>query len=165
VKLITTAVFLLACLLSRASAQTAAPPAKPEGSAGQQVAELQRQWVAAIKDQDDKRISQLQDDGFFLAVGVQGRPLQIVPRGRWLENLKFYKIHSHNIDDMKVSVYGDTAVVLMLYTQQATVGRTPTDRSAQFLITDIWVKRKGGWRVAERHSSRPEQPPAPRPTP
>ena len=58
-----------------------------------------------------------------------------------------------------------TAVVLMLYTQQATVGRTPTDRSAQFLITDIWVKRKGAWRVAERHSSRPEQPPTPRPTP
>lgn len=165
VKLISTAVLLLAFLLSHASAQTAVPPAKPEGGAGQQIAELQKQWVAAIKDQDDKRVSQLQADGFFLAVGVQGQPLQIVPRGRWLENLRFYRIHSHSIDDMKVSVYGDTAVVLMLYTQKATVGRTPTDRSAQFLITDVWVRREGAWRVAERHSSRPEQPPAPRPTP
>ena len=165
VKLISTAVLLLAFLLSHASAQTAVPPAKPEGGAEQQIAELQKQWVAAIKDQDDKRISQLQADGFFLAVGVQGRPLQIVPRGRWLENLRSYRIHSHSIDDMKVSVYGDAAVVLMLYTQEATVGRTPTDRSAQFLITDVWVRRKGAWRVAERHSSRPEQPPPPRPTP
>jgi ketosteroid isomerase-like protein len=163
VKMICATLLLLALTPFRASAQT--PAAKSKSGPEQQVTELQKQWVAAIKDQDDKRISQLQADGFFLAVGVQGQPLRIVPRERWLESLKFYKIHSHNIDDMNVSVYGDTAVVLMLYTQQATVGRTPTDRSAQFLITDIWVKRKGGWRVVERHSSRPEQPPAPGPTP
>lgn len=96
---------------------------------------------------------------------MQGGPLRVVPRERWLENLKFYKVHSYSIDDIKVSVYGDVAVVLMLYTQKATVGRTPTDRSAQFVLTDIWVKQKNGWRVAQRHSSRPEQPPAPQSKP
>ena len=110
-------------------------------------------------------MSQFLADSYFLAAAFEGRPLQVVPRERWLENLKFYKIHSHSIDDIKVHVYGDTAVALMLFTQKATVGRAQVDRSAQFLITDIWVKQKVGWRVAERHSSRPEQPPPPRPTP
>jgi hypothetical protein len=38
--------------------------------------------------------------------------LQVVPRERWLENLKFCKIHSHSIDDIKVSMYGDAGHVI-----------------------------------------------------
>jgi ketosteroid isomerase-like protein len=100
-------------------------------------------------------------DGYFLAIGVQGQPLQVVPRQAWLENLKVYVTHSFHVDDMQVHVYGDTAVVLMLATQHATV--RGQERSAQFLITDIWVKEAAGWRVAERHSSRPEPPAVVRP--
>ncbi len=138
--------------------------AKQAGAAEQQIIELEKRWNNAIQSQDLTQMGQFLADSYFLAVGIQGQPLQIVPRERWLENLQFYKIHSHTIDDIKVHVYGDTAVALMLFTQKATVGRTPTDRSAQFLLTDIWVKQKDGWRVAERHSSRPEPPPH-RPTP
>ena len=154
---------LMAVASSPAMAQTS--PAKASGAAEQEITELEKKWNAAIQSQDVAQTGQFLADSYFLAVAVQGRPLQVVPRERWLENLKFYKIHSHSIDDIKVNVYGDTAVVLMLFTQKATVGRPPTDRSAQFLITDIWVKQKDGWRVAERHSSRPEQPSPPRPTP
>lgn len=96
--------------------------------------------------------------GYFLAVGVQGRPLQVVPRENWLRNLELYDIQSFSIDDMKVNVYGETAVATMLITQKAVVGRERRDRSAQFFITDVWVRHADGWRVAERHSSRPEQP-------
>lgn len=160
--------FIFAILIFTAASFPAAAqtgPAKDAVSAEQEIEELERKWNAAIQSQDVARTGQFLADSYFLAVAVQGRPLQIVPRERWLENLKYYKIHSHSIDDMKVHVYGDTAVVVMLFTQKATVGRTPTDRSAQFLITDIWVRLRGGWRVAERHSSRPEQPPTSQPTP
>ena len=138
-------------------------PVKEAGAAEQEIVGLEKKWNAAIQSQDVAAMSQFLADSYFLAVAIQDRPLEVVPRERWLENLKFYKIHSHSIDDIKVHVYGDTAVVLMLFTQKATVGRAQVDRSAQFLITDIWVRRKEGWRVAERHSSRPEQPPPPRP--
>lgn len=127
--------------------------------------ELEKKWNNAIQSQDVAQMEQFVADSYFLGVGVQGQPLQVVPRERWLENLKFYKIHSYNIDDIKVHVYGNTAVMLMLYTQKATVGRTPRDLSAQFVVTDIRVKRKDGWPVAERHSSRPEQPRPPQPKP
>lgn len=160
-KMICSALFLLAFMLLTASAQTSAHKAKPKPNAEQQIIKLQKQWVAAIKNRDDKRISQLQADSFFLAIGVQGMPIRIVPRETWLENLKSYVTESYSIDDMRVSVYGGTAVVLMLFTQKATV--RGQDRSAQFVITDVWVKQRAGWRVAQRHSSRPESQAAVRP--
>lgn len=156
---------LMLAVAASFSAIAQGSPAKAMGAAEQEIVELEKRWNNAIQSQDLPQMGQFLADGYFLAVGLQGQPLQVVPRQRWLENLKFYKIHSHSIDDIKVNLYGDTAVVLMLFTQKATVGRAAVDRSAQFLITDIWVKQKGGWRVAERHSSRPEQPPPPRPTP
>lgn len=158
-KCIVAILILTAAASFPAVAQTS--PAKAAGTVEQEIMELEKQWNAAIQSQDVARTGQFLADSYFLAVAVEGRPLQTVPRERWLENLKFYKIHSHSIDDIQVHVYGDTAVALMLYTQKATVGRIPMDRSAQFLITDIWVELKDGWRVAERHSSRPEQPPVP----
>ena len=154
---------LMAAASLPATAQTS--PAKTASAAEQEIVELEKKWNNAIQSQDVAQMEQFLADSYFLAVGVEGQPLQIVPGERWLENLKFYKIHSYSIDDIKVHVYGDTAVVLMLYTQKATVGRTPRDLSAQFVLTDVWVKRKDGWRVAERHSSRPEQPREPQPKP
>ena len=100
-------------------------------------------------------------DSYFLGVAREGRPLDIVPRKDWLNNLKNYKVESFNIDEIKVNVYGKTAVVLMLFTQKALVGRGRRD--GQLLITDIWVKQKKGWRVAERHSTLIERPAAVQP--
>lgn len=137
-----------------------ATPAKAIGAVEREIVELEKKWNDAIQRQDLAQMELFLADSYFLAGGMQGRPLRVVPRERWLENLKSYKVHSYSIDDIKVSVYGDMAVVLMLYTQKATVGHPPTDRSAQFVLTDVWVKQKSGWRVAQRHSSRPEQPTA-----
>lgn len=125
------------------------------------IVELEKQWAATIQRQDATQMNQFLGDGYFLAIAVQGQPLQIVPRTAWLEALKVYVTESFEVDDIRVQVYGDTAVVFMLFTQKATVGGR--DRSAQFVITDIWVKRENVWRVAERHSSRPEPSAAARP--
>lgn len=152
--------FTLATLMLIAStslfsvAQTGSP--KEVNGAAQEIIQLEKKWNDTIQRRDRAKMKDFLSDGYFLAIAIDGRPLQIVPRTNWLENLQFYKIQSYSIDDIKVHVYGDTAVVMMLYTQKATVGRNSMDRSAQFLITDIWVKQKEGWRVAERHSSRPE---------
>ncbi len=144
-------------LLSQPASQKPATPPTEE----QQIIEMERQWAAAIQKQDVAAMSNFLSGRYFLAIGVQGEALKIVPREAWLGTLKFYVTTSFKIDDIHVHVYGDTAVALMLYSQKATV--KGQDRSAQFLITDVWIKEAGGWRVAERHSSRPEQPVAARP--
>ena len=117
---------------------------------------LEKRWSEGILARDVPLMEQFLDDGYFLAIGVKGRPLTIVSRKNWLASLPNYKVESYNVDDSRVGIYGKTAVVLMMYSQKAKVGPNADDRSAQFVITDIWVKTKKGWRVAERHSSRPE---------
>ena len=123
-------------------------------SAPEEIIELEKSFAELIIIQDTNKIKKLQSETYFLAVGIQGKPLQVIPRNRWLKNLKNYVVESYSIDDIKVNVYGNSAVVLMLYTQKAT--SFGQDRSAQFILTDIWVKEDNGWVIAERHSSRPE---------
>ena len=157
--------FMTTLSLAAAGCVLLAQPAsqKPAAtqSTEQQIIEMERHWAAAIQRQDVASMGGFLSDDYFLAIGVQGQDLKIVPRAAWLDNLKFYVTTSFKIDDVHVHVYGDTAVVLMLYSQKATI--RGQDRSAQFLITDIWIKKASGWRVTERHSSRPEQPVAARP--
>lgn len=126
-----------------------------------EIIKMETSFAEAIKAQDTTQAGQFQSESFFLAIGVQEMPIQIVPKSQWLASLKHYVTESYKIDDIKVNIYGNTAVALMLYTQKATV--RGEDRSAQFLITDIWIKGDLGWKISARHSSRPEQRAATRP--
>jgi len=148
---------LASFLLVVGSRSAAAAPA----ATGEQILALEKQWAAAIQRQDVAAMPQFLSDGYFLGIGVAGVGFRIVPRSAWLETLKVYETKAFHVDDAQVHVYGDTAVALMLVTQEATV--SGQDRSGQFVITDVWVKEPAGWRVAERHSSRPEPKPAVRP--
>ena len=123
-------------------------------TAQEEIIHLENSFATAIKNQDVEQTKILQADTYFLAIGVQGMPLQIIPREKWLLGLKDYVTESFSIDDIKVNVYGNTAVALLMYSQKATV--RGQDRSAQFILTDIWIKEDNDWVITERHSSRPE---------
>ena len=123
-------------------------------TAQEEIIDLENSFATAIMNQDVEQIKKLQADTYFLAIGVQGMPLQIILREKWLLGLKDYVTESFSIDDIKVNVYGNTAVALLMYSQKATV--RGQDRSAQFILTDIWIKEDSDWVIAERHSSRPE---------
>ncbi len=126
-----------------------------------QISALERQWAAAFQAKDIFALQNLMADGYALIIGVQGMPLQVVPRNAWLEDLHDYEISNVSIDHIHVRAYGDVAVAVMLWRQEARLGGQ--DRSAQFMLTDIWVRQNGEWRMVERHSSRPEHPGAARP--
>ena len=57
-------------------------------------------------------------------------------------NLKF---ESSKVDDMKVRVYGDTAVVTYTTTDKATY--KGQDISGQYRWTDVFVKQGGKWQI------------------
>src|SRR5260221_11375585 len=86
-----------------------------------EIIKMEKTFADAVKSQDTTRAGQLQSASFFLAIGIQEMPIQIVTKSQWLANLKDYVTESYNIDDIKVNIYGNTAVAMILYTQKATV--------------------------------------------
>jgi ketosteroid isomerase-like protein len=127
-----------------------------------QISALERQWTVAFQKKDYAALQELMADGYSLVIAVKDMPLQVVPRNAWLESLEDYDISDAHIDHITVRVYGEVAVVVMLWHQFAILAGQ--DRSAQFMLTDIWIKQGGEWKIVERHSSRPEHPGAARPT-
>ena len=127
----------------------------------EEITDLEKSFASAIKSQDTVQTKKFLSDTYFLAIAVQGMPLQIVSRVHWLSGLKDYVTESFSIDDIKVNSYGSIAVAMLMYSQKAIV--RGQDRSAQFMLTDIWIKGDKGWMIAERHSSRPEIPVTTRP--
>lgn len=119
----------------------------------EQIIDLEKSFAAAIKTQDTLLTKMFMAETYFLGIAVQGMPIQIVPKQGWLTLLKDYVTESYTIDDIKVNVYGNTAIAMLMFTQKATV--RGQDRSGQFLLTDIWYMGVNGWLIAERHSSRP----------
>ena len=75
----------------------------------------------------------------------------LTPRGRWLEMLPDYVVHSWSVLEQRVDVEGDVASVLQLVDMRATV--LGKDRSGRFVITDTWLRGPDGWRIWRRHST------------
>jgi ketosteroid isomerase-like protein len=107
----------------------------PEGNREQEIIDLEQRWNRAIQRQDAAKMANFLAPDYFLAIGTQGLPLQIMPKETWLAVLPAYVTEILTFDDLRVHVYGETAVVLMLPTQKATV--RGQDRSGQFVITDV----------------------------
>jgi Domain of unknown function (DUF4440) len=61
-----------------------------------------------------------------------------------------YHVHSYEFRDFEVRTYYDAAVILANLELRATV--RGEDRSGSFALTDVWVRREGGWQVVARSS-------------
>ena len=93
---------------------------------------------------------------FTFTVAVAGKPLSTISRDAYLHRATGYAVKESRFDENLVRAYGNVAVVTSRYTQKASLhGR---DRSAEFLLTDTWVRLDGQWLAAARVSSRPEHP-------
>ncbi len=55
------------------------------------------------------------------------------------------------LDDLKVRLYGDTAIVFGLETEKSKIHGK--DMSGQYRFTDVFVKREGRWQAVASHAS------------
>ncbi len=80
-----------------------------------------------------------------------GRPgAEVRSRQEWLDvTRERYRIVSFAFDWMRVEAYGDAAVVRSRYHQRASMDGQ--DRSSPYLMTDVWIRRGGSWRLVTRH--------------
>ena len=113
------------------------------------LARAMRRFDEAVQGRDPVAAEAVLDHDFALVL-VHPAPA-VMPRARWLEVLKHYVVHSYAIEHQYVDVDHDVAAVLSRVSMEATV--LGEDRSGQFVISDLWLRRPGGWRVWRRHSS------------
>ena len=114
------------------------------------IAELQQDWMAAVRERDMDRLEKLVADGFrFTAIHLNPEPMT---RDQWMEAAREgYTIVSFAYESMEVDVHGDTAVVHSRYSQVASFHHTSLSNA--FRLTDVWSRFDGRWRVVARHSS------------
>jgi hypothetical protein len=80
-----------------------------------------------------------------------GRPgAEVRGRAEWLDVTRAsYVIESYEFEWLEIDRYGDAAVARSRYRQRGRMG--DDDRTQPFLMTDVWVRSEGSWRLVSRH--------------
>jgi ketosteroid isomerase-like protein len=152
--------------LSSAAASKAQPAPTAAEDTSAEIRRLENEWIRSMREQDLAALDRVLAPDFTYTVAVAGRPLSTIDRDAYIHRAKGYAVSASHFEENLVRAYGDVAVVSSRYFQTATLHGK--DRSAEFLLTDTWVRRDGQWKAAARVSSRPEHPshaapPAPSP--
>ena len=125
------------------------------GNLEQSIKTLTEQVTQAAVKGDVATFDKLLGDD-LISIGLTGSTLT---KADVLELFKSGKLkyEAIEISDMKVKVYGDTA--LANYTANVKGHLGTTDLSGQWRIVRVWVKRKGQWQTVSFQSTRIAQQP------
>lgn len=107
---------------------------------------LEEAWMRAVQRKDLLALDAMLAPDYVYTASGQGR----WSRQQWLETVAVYDLNHFTFLDVETRLYGDVAVVLARYRQEARVAGAV--RGGDFLITDVWVNRDGRWQVAARSS-------------
>ncbi len=117
-----------------------------EEAVKEQLAQRYVQWMEAIRQKDLATCEQILAEEYTYTASGQGR----YSRQGWLDAVFRYDLEQFDFRDIDVRHYGDLAVCIVHYQQEASFNGAA--RSGAFLITDVWVKRDGRWQVVARSS-------------
>ncbi len=123
---------------------------KKESSVEAELIALENAWAKAYVDRDVKTLDRLEADDWFCTTAdgkmiTKAQDIADVSSGT-------YQATEFKMSELKVRVYGDTAVITGRQTEVATMAGK--DASDQFRVTDVWLKRNGQWRSIATHLSR-----------
>jgi len=114
-------------------------------------------WDAAFRERDEFAAADLLDPEF---TQESVHPMRnVMSRSVWLEVLPDYVIHEWDVEDRIVDVEGDFGAILQRVRMRAMV--MGEERSGVLVLSDLWRRVGGEWRVWRRHST-PIEPTAPR---
>ncbi len=133
-------------LLALGSIPTAAQQADPlEGK----LLVLERLWNEAQVNRDAAALDALVAER-FVNTEWDG---EVSDKTRFLADIRdpLFKPSSVTIQDLKVSFYGDTAVIIGNYHTKGTYQGRPYDHFGRF--TDTWVLQAGRWQCVASHTS------------
>ena len=139
------------CLISLLSVGSAAwsQDKKADGGTEKAVAALEQQWLQSQKTNNPDLVAPLLADK-FMNTGSDGK---VTGKAETLATAKATKYDSADYDDVKVTVFGDTAIAMGGFEAKGTdASGKPLDVHERW--TDPWVKMpKGQWQCVASHQS------------
>jgi ketosteroid isomerase-like protein len=110
---------------------------------------LERLWNEAQVNRDSAALNALVSDR-FIDTEYDG---EISDKIKFLADIKdpLFKPTSVNIREVKVNLFGDTAVVTGIYQTKGTYQGKPYDHFGRF--TDTWILENGKWQCVASHTS------------
>jgi ketosteroid isomerase-like protein len=124
--------------------------AEGEAQLADELRRLEERFMMAVAERDLDFLEEHLGEEFKLTTGRPGHETR--DRAEWLEvTASDYEIRSFTFDEVEVLDYGDVALVRSRYSQEATMG--DADRSQSYLMTDVWHRREGAFRLVSRHIS------------
>ena len=110
----------------------------------------EKEWMKAWINKDGHAFHSILADDFLLS-SARGR---FMNKQEWISGaLGAFTCESFDWKEIRVRIYGRTAVVNAIAHQTAKVGEE--DWSGRFLITDVWVLQNEKWQVVARHGTGP----------
>jgi uncharacterized protein (TIGR02246 family) len=124
-----------------------------QDDSGQAVQKLERAWLNAYEQHDEKAMEAIVADDFTITFpnGSIQTKAQIMaaiknPRPPDRPAMKFHT------EDVKARVYGDTVILIgRVVTEYQRAGQTTSKEEQRY--TDTYVKRNGRWQVVASHLS------------
>jgi len=140
-----------------AAGQTASKKTSANAQLEQALMQMERDWSAAYLSHDTAVVARILADDYL---GTDGRGV-MTDKAQEIEDARAAdanrKVLSEFIDDMKVRLYGDTAIVNGRTTEKLEINGK--ELITQYRRTDVFVKRNGRWQCVSFHGSRILAPP------
>jgi hypothetical protein len=135
--------FAMLCVLLLASVSIGGPVRASNSSTEEFIRFLEDAWVNAIVHKDINVLNHVIADDF----GGLSPNGYAYTKEEAISDLQSgsYVVESMALDNVKVRVYGDTALVTLYQNEKSKFG--DEDRSGRYAFTDVWVKRDGVWQA------------------
>jgi len=140
--------------------QASASPAAGASAAAQDVeatiAQLEKDWVAAIVKKDTATLDRLLASEF----AGTSPTAHTYTKSDAIADIKDakYVVDKMDLDEVSVNVYGTTAVSFT--SQEEKSKYEGKDTSGHYHYTDVWVKKDGNWQAVASHGTRYDEPAA-----
>jgi ketosteroid isomerase-like protein len=131
--------FLTLVLSATVPIQARQPKAESDAEISQTLQSIEQAWLNAEKNHDVAAFEKIVADD-WIAITPEGKSQTKAERAA---EIKAGHIDSATLDDMKVRVFGDTAVVTG--TDNEVSSEDGKKSSNHYVWTDVFVKRNGKW--------------------
>jgi ketosteroid isomerase-like protein len=141
---------LLAIIFASVSLPAFAQEKKASNGVEQAVLKLEQQWEEALLKSDVAALEKIYDDSLIYTHSNGS----VDNKSVYVGNIKsgVTKYQSMKRDDIKVSVYGNTALVTCHWEAHVLARGNKIDTNARYL--HVYVKQKDGWKMVAHQATR-----------